>query len=327
MTLVRLIITMFALLLMSSTVRADELRPGYLELTQISAKQWRMVWKAPIKGGLATRATPALPNYCEAAPLQRTVVNGALVSKANFTCSRSLLGGQIGLTGLDASFSDALARIAPIGLPVQVARLTSNAPMIRIETVPVSGQVGSTYLKLGITHILGGYDHFLFVLALVLLISGGWKIAQAVTAFTVAHSITLIATTLDLISIPRKPVEICIALSIIFLAVEIVKRRPDTPRLTERVPWLVAFLFGLLHGFGFAGALAEIGLPAGDVPLALLSFNVGVEVGQLIIVGVGLLALALVNRFAARFERNFRFVSSYAIGTTAAFWMIERATS
>jgi hydrogenase/urease accessory protein HupE len=158
----------------------------------------------------------------------------------------------------------------------------------------------------------------------VLLLSGFWTIAKAVTAFTVAHSITLIGTTLGFLGLPQRPVESVIALSILFLAVEIVKKRPDQPRLSERIPWVVAFGFGLLHGFGFAGALNEIGLPESDVPTALLTFNLGVEAGQLVIVALSLAVLELLRRFAAALVQPALRFAAYGIGTISAFWFIER---
>ena len=310
---------------LASPAAADELRPGYLELTQQSATGWRMVWKAPIKGGLATHAVPLLPSICTASMPQRDLVGGAVVATSQVKCSQPLAGHRIGLTGLDASFTDALVRIAPLDRAVQAARLTANAPSALIAARPARSQVAQTYFILGVEHILAGYDHLLFVIALVLLLSGGWRIAQTVTAFTLAHSITLVATSLDWINVPRQPVEICIALSIVFLAVEIVKQNPGAPRLSERIPWVVAFAFGLLHGFGFAGALAEIGLPEGEVPIALLTFNLGVEAGQLVIVATSLALLALLRRFALPYFARSRVAFSYAIGSIAAFWLIERA--
>ena len=160
----------------------------------------------------------------------------------------------------------------------------------------------------------------------MLLLNGVWRVAATITAFTIAHSITLVATTLEWISVPRAPVEAVIALSIVFLAVEIVKRDPDNPRLSERIPWVVAFLFGLLHGFGFAGALAEIGLPQGDVPTALLTFNLGVEAGQLAIVGAALAVLAAIRRISEAALRPTQTVAAYGIGSIAAMWLIERIT-
>jgi hydrogenase/urease accessory protein HupE len=303
---------------------ADELRPGYLDLTQQSATDWHMVWKAPVRGGLATLATPAVPRTCAISVLRRELVEGSIITTSTMTCSTPLTGQNIGLDGLNATFTDALVRIAPLGRPVQAARLTPAEPMTKVAARPDVADVAKVYFLLGVEHILTGYDHLLFVISLLLLIAGGWQVAKTVTAFTVAHSITLVATSLTLISVPRQPVEICIALSIIFLAVEILKVEPDEQRLSERVPWAVAFAFGLLHGFGFAGALAEIGLPEGEVPMALLTFNMGVEVGQLAIVGAGLFFLAAMRRFAATKLPLTRAVFAYGIGSIAAFWFIER---
>jgi hydrogenase/urease accessory protein HupE len=325
MNLVRFLTLCLALCVLTAPASADELRPGYMELTQKSPTMWNMVWKAPVKGGLATNAVPALPKICTATTPRRELVNGSVVATSSVTCTATLAGQNIGLRGLDATFTDALVRIAPLGRPVQAARLTPANPMAEVATRPLSAQVAKTYFVLGVDHILTGYDHLLFVVSLVLLIVGGWQVAKTVTAFTVAHSITLIATSLHLISLPRQPVEICIALSIVFLAVEIVKAKPGAPRLSERIPWAVAFAFGLLHGFGFAGALAEIGLPEGEVPMALLTFNVGVEAGQLVIVGAGLLFLAALRRFVPTKLPAARVVLSYGIGSIAAFWFIERA--
>lgn len=324
MSLMRILTLCLMVFAWAAPASADELRPGYLELTQKSAGVWNIVWKAPVKGGLATNAVPALPKICTATTPRRELVNGSVVATSTVTCSAPLAGQKIGLRGLDATFTDALVRIAPLGRPVQAARLTPAEPMTEVATRPVSAQVAKTYFVLGVEHILTGYDHLLFVVSLVLLIVGGWQVAKTVTAFTVAHSITLIATSLHMISVPRQPVEICIALSIVFLAVEIVKAKPDAPRLSQRIPWAVAFAFGLLHGFGFAGALAEIGLPEGEVPMALLTFNLGVEAGQLLIVGAGLLFLSAMRRFAIAKLPVTRVALSYGIGSLAAFWFVER---
>lgn len=308
----------------SGRVQADELRPGYLELTQHDGTHWRMVWKAPVLGGLATRARPAFPDFCKLTPRDTRLDGAALIETGDLVCSRSLDGAEVGLSGIKASFTDALLRIAPLNRPVQAERLTQSHPVARVATVPDRWEVARTYLALGVEHILTGYDHLLFVLSLVLLLGRLWVVVRAATAFTVAHSITLAGTTLGLFGLAQAPVEALIALSIVFLAVEIVKHEEGAPRLAERVPWIVAFLFGLLHGFGFAGALREIGLPAGDVPMALLTFNIGVELGQLLIIAAGLSLIALLRRFAPQALRPMTVAASYAIGTTASFWFIQR---
>ena len=303
---------------------ADELRPGYLELTQQDAQHWRMVWKAPVLGGLATRARPAFPEFCTQSPPVARLEGAALVAESTLTCTRDLAGSQVGLAGMEATFTDALVRIAPTGRPMQAARLTRAEAMVTVATVPDGWEVARSYTALGVIHILEGYDHLLFVIALVLLIGRPGAVIKAATAFTLAHSITLAGTTLGLFGLAQAPVEALIALSIVFLAVEIVKQEPGLPRLSERVPWLVAFLFGLLHGFGFAGALREIGLPEGDVPVALLTFNVGVELGQLVIIAAALAMLALIRRLRPAALRPATVAATYLIGATASFWFIER---
>lgn len=283
-----------------------------------------MVWKAPILGGLATRASPALPLFCTIEPTAARLSGGAIVATAALTCTKPLTGAQVGLKGIEASFTDALLRIAPLDRPVQTERLTRERPMVTVSVVPDQWQVARTYTVIGVEHILAGFDHLLFVIALVLLLQNGWTVVKAATAFTVAHSITLAGTTLGLFGLSQAPIEALIALSIVFLAVEIAKQADGTKRLSERIPWVVAFLFGLLHGFGFAGALREIGLPEGDVPLALLTFNIGVELGQLLIVAATLAILTLLRRFALLALRPATMLASYAIGGIASFWFIER---
>ncbi len=312
------------LLVFARPAWADELRPGYLELTQQSRTEWTLVFKAPILGNLATRAVPLLPNFCSLALTTRQMSGAALVAKGTVTCTQPLEGATVGLTGMEAGSTDALLRVAPLGRPVQTQQLTQARSTYTISTVPDGWQVARTYFVIGVEHILWGYDHLLFVLALVLLLQKGWPVVKAATAFTVAHSITLVGTTMGAFGLPQAPVEASIALSIVFLAVEIVKSRDGGGRLSVQLPWLVAFLFGLLHGFGFAGALREIGLPETDVPVALLTFNVGVEAGQLIIIAASMMGLALLTRWMPARVRTAVQMSAYAIGITASFWFIER---
>ena len=303
---------------------ADELRPGYLELTQQDAQHWKLVWKAPVLGGLATHARPLVPPQCrQSVPVAR-LEGAALVAQSVLTCRKDLAGSAVGLAGMDAAFTDALVRIAPLGRPVQAARLTPGHALVVVASVPDRWDVARSYFVLGVEHILTGYDHLLFVVALVLLLGRLGVVLRAATAFTVAHSLTLVGTTLGVIGLAQVPVEALIALSIVILAVEVVKQHPAKPRLSERIPWVVAFGFGLIHGFGFAGALREIGLPEGDVPTALLTFNLGVEAGQLLIIALTLAVLAPVRRLAQPALRPVKLAASYAIGITASFWFIQR---
>ena len=320
----RWLLSLLLAILFVAPAAADELRPGYLELTQQDAQHWRMVWKAPVLGGLATHARPLVPPQCrQSVPVAR-LEGAALVAESKLTCTKDLAGTAVGLAGMDAVFTDALVRIAPLGGPVQAARLTPGHATVTVASVPQRWDVARSYFVLGVEHILTGYDHLLFVVALVLLLGQLGVVVRAATAFTVAHSLTLVGTTLGVIGLAQAPVEALIALSIEFLAVEVVKQVPAKPRLSERIPWVVAFGFGLIHGFGFAGALREIGLPEGDVPTALLAFNLGVEAGQLLIIALCLAALFAVRRLAVFALRPVKLAASYAIGITASFWFIQR---
>ena len=315
-------------MLCATPVRADELRPGYLEFTQKTQTMWKLVWKAPFKTGITAATQPVLPQGClvQGTPARERLGN-ALLTTATVNCARSVSDQYIGLADLGNSQTDILVRVAPLGRRVQAMRLTAAQPLAQIKAKPARWQVARTYFTTGVGHILFGYDHLLFVVSLVLLLSSIWTIAKAVTAFTLAHSITLIGTTLGLIGLPQAPVESVIALSIMFLAVEIVKKEPDKPRLSERVPWVVAFLFGLLHGFGFAGALKEIGLPESDIATALLTFNLGVEAGQLLIVAATLTTLRIMRFLPKSLYMKALRTVSYAIGTIASFWFLERTLS
>ena len=318
--LVALVLVMLAI----PAAHADDLRPGYLDWTEQSPGVWTVTWKAPLLGGLATRAKPLLPQGCTVRDTARRLAGPALIETARVRCDRPLAGHAIGLDGLERSFSDALVRVAPVGAAVQAGRLTPDEPRLTVAAKAERGQVARTYFELGIEHILLGFDHLLFVIALVLLIRRGRQVVTTVTMFTLAHSLTLALTTLGCFAVARRPLEICIALSIVFLAREIV--RPDgAPSLAKRLPGLVAFVFGLLHGLGFAAALAEIGLPQGELPLALLTFNLGVEAGQLAVVAgtfAGLAGIARVNPAALAPVRK---VMAYAVGIVSAYWLFERA--
>jgi hydrogenase/urease accessory protein HupE len=322
---IRVLAVLLALCCAASPALADELRPGYIEFSQSAAQDWRLVWKAPMRSGVTPATQPVLPTGCAVVgqPV-RAMAALAVVTTAEVRCAGDVAGKSIGLSSFSASQTDVLVRVAPLGRPVQAMRLTADAPMVVILAKPDRWQVAKTYFVTGIDHIVFGYDHLLFVMSLVLLLSGVWTVAKAVTAFTVAHSITLIGTALGFLGLPQRPVEAVIALSILFLAVEIVKKDPEQPRLSERIPWLVAFGFGLLHGFGFAGALSEIGLPESDVPTALLTFNLGVEAGQLAIVLATAGVLALLRRFAAVAAPVVIRAATYGIGIISAYWFIER---
>ncbi len=310
------------LLTCSGVARADELRPGFVELRQRDAAHWSLAWKQPLtRPGEPRLVVPLIPANCRLAsgPHQRLAAL-ALVGSAELACRGPIVGQRIGYREILGG-GDVLLRVAPLNDPVQSYRLTPEAPTQVIAAQAPAGQVWRTYGLLGVTHILAGWDHLLFVIALVLLVRQGWAVAKAVTAFTVAHSLTLAGVTLGLVGLPQAPVEALIALSIVFLAAELVR---GTPGLTLRYPWAIAFAFGLLHGFGFAGALKEIGLPEGEVPAALLAFNLGVEAGQLAVVLAVIAVLALIARAARAALAPAVRIAAYGIGATASYWLIDR---
>ena len=313
------------LAMLPASARADELRPAYVEMTEQAPGQWSILWKASANSRLGQTGELILPENCAViGEPEREFAGGNILSRLSLRCEGSVQGQRIGLKNLELSTTDALVRIAPMDSAMQTLRLTPDRPVATLARPSVISNVAATYTILGVEHILMGFDHLFFVLALVLLLKGGWLVAKTVTAFTIAHSITLVGSTLGLLSLPSQPVEAVIALSIIFLAIEVVKARPDDVRLSERFPWIVAFLFGLLHGFGFAGALSEIGLPQGDVPLALLTFNLGVEIGQLVIVAVALAALYGLRQIRRHWVLPAKTATAYGIGIIATYWFIER---
>jgi hydrogenase/urease accessory protein HupE len=309
-------------------VRAHEVRPGYLELTERSAGRFDVLWKVPTRGGMRLGLDARLPETCVAAsPTASYLVPGAVIERWSVVCEAGLVGGSITIDRLEGTLTDVLVRIDFADAPAQTARLRPSAPSFTVPAAPSGAEVAATYLALGVEHILGGIDHLLFVLALLLIVKGWRRLVGTVTAFTIAHSITLALATLGFVHVPPAPVEAVIALSILFLAVEIVHGRQGRPGLAERYPWVVAFTFGLLHGFGFAGALSEVGLPEAAIPLALLLFNVGVEVGQLLFIGLMLAVAWIGRRGAARWPAWIRQAPAYGIGAVAAYWTIQRVLS
>ncbi len=316
------------LLLMSVTgdVYADEIRPGYLELNTTDGNIYSVKWKVPMKGDMVLSLDPVLPDVCsERTPPSSMQSGGAMITRWSLLCPEGIFGKNIRIGGLENTMTDVLVRLVHQHGFTQMMRLTPGETSFEIAAEPSSLDVIQVYTALGIEHILIGVDHLLFVFALLLMVNGLRRLIGTITAFTLAHSITLAAATLGYIHVPQAPVEAVIALSILFLATEIVHNRQGRPGLANRFPWVVAFIFGLLHGFGFAGALAEIGLPEQSIPLALLFFNVGVELGQLMfvaaVVGAGWALKKVVRQRALSAGEV---VASYVIGGTAAFWVIER---
>jgi len=284
-----------------------------------------VLWKVPAQGEMRLSIHPQFPEMCaHASEPTASQIIGAFTERTTMVCKGGLIGRAIGIDGLSATMTDVLVRSVRTDGSVQVARVTPSSSAFVFEGELGSVQVARAYTSLGIEHILGGIDHLLFVRGLLLIVRNRWLLVEAITAFTLAHSVTLGAATLGWVHVPQPPVEAVIALSILFLASELAKQRHGHAGLIEHYPWIVAFTFGLLHGFGFAGALREVGLPENEIPLALLTFNVGVEIGQLLFVGTVLFALAALRRFSLRLPAWIHATPAYGIGTMAAFWWMQR---
>jgi hydrogenase/urease accessory protein HupE len=320
------------------SAHADEIRPGYLEMRQTAPDSYSLLFKIPARGDdLRLAIYLKLPEgTSDVTPPQARFNGGAYTERRTIRRSEGLAGQAITVDGLSATSTDILVRIESLGGATQAERLSPTKTTFIVQAAPGSSEVAATYLRLGIEHILFGFDHLLFVLALVILVRDWRRVALTVTAFTVAHSITLAAATLGFVNVTGRPVEAAIALSIVLVAVEIVNARRGIPSLTARWPWLIAFCFGLLHGFGFAGALAEVGLPQHAIPIALLFFNLGVEIGQLAFVAAILVTGELARRaMTLRFESaaiqrtadRLDVTAAYAIGALAAYWLIGRTVA
>jgi len=320
----------------ASPAQAHEIRPALLEITERSPGWFDVTWKVPMKGDMILAITPVLPETLEAVgPPSDRVLPGARILRFTYRGEAAdLVGEEIFIDGLSALQIDVLLRLNLADGTSHSAILRPGSPSFVIPAKASKGDVAWAYSRMGVIHILEGIDHLLFVLGMMLLVPGLWRLLKTITAFTLAHSVTLALATLGVVNVPPTPTEAVIALSIVFVAVEVIQMRRGRTSFAIRNPWIVAFLFGLFHGLGFAGALSGIGVPAHEVPLALLMFNVGVELGQIMFV-LGVLILLAVARkmripsLATRPELKYAaaMVPVYVIGGLAAFWTIERVLS
>lgn len=323
-----------AMLVAPGAAGAHEVRPAYLELREVAAGEYAALWKTPMSGEFRLALTPEFSSPTRMlTPVATRTPAGAAISEWTFSAP-DLRGQRIRIRGLESTLTDALVRIEFLDGSHWTQRLTAQNPDAEIPLRPSAFGVASVYGWLGIEHILMGVDHLLFVLALLFLVRGGWRLVQTITAFTLAHSLTLALATFGALSLPPPPVEALIALSIAFVAAEILRSSPrlgaaavQPTSLTARAPWLVAFAFGLLHGLGFAGALGEIGLPQAHVPLALLFFNLGVEAGQLLFVAAAMMTSRLLRRLPTALPLWSLRIPPYAIGIVAMFWVFQRVAA
>lgn len=308
-------------------IHAHESRPAYLEISETGPGRYDLLWRTPRLSGQSLPVVLMLPAEVRTVTesLERELPD-ARVEHRLIEAAKGLAGQRIDFVGLQATLTDVLVRVQLHDGSYSTTLVHPSRPWIEIAPERGPLAVARTYLTYGIEHILSGFDHLLFVAALMLIVRHVRMLVMTVTAFTAAHSITLALATLRLVQVPGPPVEACIALSILILAGEIVRLQRGQPSLTARRPWVVAFCFGLLHGFGFAGALRDIGLPQGDVPLALFTFNLGVEFGQLAFITVfaGIIFVARRIAMPVLVGHRARSAAPYAIGVSAAFWFFER---
>jgi len=310
--------------LAASAVTAHEIRPAYLQIREAIPGVYDVLWKVPSIGETVLDIQPRFDDRLTLTPAgDHTLLDGFVVYRYRLTGPTGLTDSVLSIHNLSKTSVDALASIELLDGTRHTLLLRPASSSATIPKTPSKWQVVVTYTKLGIEHILAGIDHLLFVAALMLIVPGYRMLLLTISAFTVAHSITLGLATLGLVSLPPAPVEALIALSIVLVCVEAVRARRGETSLAIRWPWIVAFVFGLLHGFGFAGALRELGMPQGHVPLALLFFNVGVELGQIIFIGAVLALLALARRLHA-IPLRVPIATAYVIGTLASFWVFQR---
>ncbi|MCP5180831.1 MAG: HupE/UreJ family protein [Pseudomonadales bacterium] len=302
----------------TSSALAHEVRPAYLQLTETAKDSWAILWKQPILQDMQLPIAPDFGPDCELLADGLSENTGsALLTRWTTNCA--LDKATITINGLTATLTDVMVRLDHANGDTSSFLLRPDNPSVDLseQGLPLLG-----YLRLGIEHLLFGIDHVLFVVGLVLFIPGRLDLLKTITAFTLAHSLTLALSVLELVKVPQAPVEAIIALSILFLARELVVPVERRSMLTRARPWIMAFLFGLLHGLGFAGVLAEIGLPSGQFAASLLLFNVGIEIGQLLVILPMLILITVVHRLTAS-ERAFT-TYAWVMGSVAGMWTLDR---
>jgi len=319
-----------SLSLFTSDGEAHRLQPAYLEINEQSAGKFSILWKRPFVAGKPMNIYPQLPVSCRSItePVIQSLSSGA-VERWLVDCGDSgIINETINIEGLPATQTDTLLRIQLMNGSMHTTVLRPDSSSFLVPNKESKVEISSSYLVLGIEHILGGFDHLLFVLGLLLIVRRSTMLLiKTITAFTLAHSVTLAMAALGFVNVHQAPVEAVIALSIIFLATELVKQHRGVTGLTTKAPWLVAICFGLLHGFGFAGALTEVGLPQTEIPLVLLFFNLGVELGQLMFVAGVLCIIWMIKKINLRWPVWVEQAPAYTIGSLAAFWFIQRMVS
>ena len=322
----RVAAALLGLLALIPAAWAHEARPCYLEIKETAPGKYSVLWRTPVLSGMRLPVVLKLPddvrNVKEPAVQQLT---DSLVERRWIDAGPSgLAGRRIEFPGLQLTITDVLVRVERHDGTASTELVRPQRPWFEIAAQRGTLATAGAFLMSGIEHIAFGLDHLLFVLGLLLIVRTPWMLVKTITAFTVAHSITLTLATLGVVNVPVPPLEAAIAASILFLGPEIVRVQRGETSFTIRHPWVVAFAFGLLHGFGFASGLAAIGLPRSDIPLALLMFNVGVEIGQLGFVALVLLLVRAFKVFQVHWPRAVELLPAYVVGSLGAFWTIQR---
>lgn len=321
--------TVLGLVFMASgPARAHEVRPALVQIQEAGDGAVEVTWKQPVAGDVGLRISPRLSGGAlDRPPDRETLTDAYRIRTWRLPPGQALSGQTLSVDGLSMTVTDVLVRVKTPTAEVSTVLKPAN-PSLRLDLEGPAGAAVPAYLRMGVEHILMGLDHLAFVLGLLLLIGLNLGVVKAVTAFTVAHSVTLAATALGLVQVDPAVVEVLVALSIVFVAVELAAAPGSAPTLTRRRPWLVALAFGLLHGFAFAGALAQVGLPREAAPEALLLFNIGVEIGQLLFLGAAVLVILALRRIRPRLtfltDGVVRLAPAYVIGGVAAYWLVER---
>jgi hypothetical protein len=311
---------------LSTNASAHESQPGSLNLNQLSSNRYEILWRAPIYYGKPHPAKLHLPDdwVTVGEPTVRQLADSALYKRIVDVEGGSINGSLIRFPGLEATITDVFVRISRLDGSQATLIVRPTQPFAELRGERPWYLSSGEYLVLGFHHIMMGIDHLLFVLGLLIIVSDRSVLVKTITAFTVAHSITLAIATFGYASVPGPPLNGAIALSILFLGPEIVRVWRGETSFTIRHPWVVAFGFGLLHGFGFASGLSTVGMPQAEIPLALLMFNIGVELGQIVFVVLILLIYRSLKVLAFRWPRWVEFVPGYVIGSLGAFWTIQR---
>ncbi|MGJ7508660.1 HupE/UreJ family protein [Variovorax sp. GT1P44] len=307
------------------TAQAHDSRPAYLEITETAQGRYDVLWRTPLTAGARLPVELQFPDDVRtiAAPSERTFPD-SVVERRIIEVPSGLGGRRVEVVGLQGTITDVLARVQTADGASSTSLIRPSMPWLEVAVSRGRGATAITFLKQGIEHIVLGVDHLLFVFGLLLLVRSPWMLFKTITAFTVAHSITLALATLGGVNVPALPLNASIALSILFLGPEVIKARRGESTFTIRHPWVVAFMFGLLHGLGFASGLVHVGLPARDIPLALLMFNIGVEIGQLAFVGLMLLTVRAFKALDIVWPPWARLAPAYVVGSLGAFWTVQR---